>query len=119
MRSKLTCLPVLLLTLIDADNEAARWLSELESAKRPYALIFVGSQDSHPTHQTYDHVDPPYEMDEPYPTLHTDLKRDLEAHRRHVESRQSNGTDNPQSSLALFEKYQFLTPGMNISCLDV
>lgn len=46
-----------------------------------------------------------YEMDEPFPSMmHTDLKRDLSAHAR-----------NASSNLPLFEKYQFLSPGMSES----
>lgn len=42
-------------------------------------------------------------MDEPYPSaMHMDLKRDLSA-------RAKDATDN---NLGLFEKYQFLTPGI-------
>ncbi|KAI4737584.1 BIG1-domain-containing protein [Aureobasidium sp. EXF-12298] len=49
-----------------------------------------------------------YEMDEPYPSnMHIDLKRDLNSH----VSRASN-VSNPQVNLPLFEKYQFLSPGI-------
>ena len=49
-----------------------------------------------------------YEMDEPYPSaLHTDLKRDLNAHKRQSDNNEM------QAGLPLFEKYQFVTPGMS------
>lgn len=50
-------------------------------------------------------------MDEPYPSaLHQDLKRQLNL-RADSDDDKSN-TTNPQSNLPLFEKYQFLTPGL-------
>ncbi|KAK5721443.1 hypothetical protein LTR17_014563 [Elasticomyces elasticus] len=54
--------------------------------------------------------DLPYEMDEPYPTLHTDLKRDTRTY--HVQRASNSTTSNPQSGLPLFEKYQFLSPAL-------
>lgn len=58
-----------------------------------------------------------YEMDDPYPSgLHTDLKRDLTMQRR-----QSEGNQDMQAGLPLFEKYQFLSPalfmGLGVSLL--
>ena len=52
-----------------------------------------------------------YEMDDPYPSssLHTDLKRDVELHRRQSDE------ENAQAGLPLFEKYQFLSPRTHTS----
>lgn len=48
-----------------------------------------------------------YEMDEPYPSaLHQDLKRDI----KFEPLKNSNNT--MQDGLPLFEKYQFLSPGI-------
>ncbi|UJO16065.1 uncharacterized protein CLAFUR5_04741 [Fulvia fulva] len=52
-----------------------------------------------------------YEMDEPpfHENMHTDLKRDIEHGARR---RQTNEQDDFQKDLPLFEKYQFLSPGI-------
>ncbi|KXS95038.1 hypothetical protein AC578_140 [Pseudocercospora eumusae] len=47
--------------------------------------------------------EPPFERN-----MHTDLKRDLETGFK----RQAKKSDNPQDELPLFEKYQFLSPGI-------
>ena len=67
-------------------------------AKNPSVLIYLTTPPSeHPAEAENSHL---YEMDDPYPSaLHTDLKRDLR--------RQSDSGNN----LAIFETYQFLTPG--------
>lgn len=69
--------------------------------KAPYVVIFTTAPETK-------HEPPAYEMDEQYTELHTDLKR-------HIETRQvkrQNGTDDAQAGLPLFERYQFLSPGM-------
>lgn len=86
--------------LLQADSYLNSLLATLDS----YTVIYA----------TLDNLSPPqsqhpeqYEMDEPYPSnMHTDLKRDLNAHI----VRASNAS-NPQADLPLFEKYQFLSPG--------
>src|SRR3954470_9006259 len=66
-----------------------------------YTIIYTTSP---PSKQPSGREPPPYEMDDPFEgVLHTDLKRDLSAHGK-------NRTQN--SNLPLFEKYQFLSPGM-------
>ncbi|KAK0937593.1 hypothetical protein LTR29_010815 [Friedmanniomyces endolithicus] len=75
----------------------------------PYLFIFAGEAARADNATVEDHRDLPYEMDEPYPTLHTDLKRDTRTY--HV--RQANSSaENPQSHLPLFEKYKFLSPAL-------
>ncbi|KAM0721662.1 hypothetical protein Q7P37_002587 [Cladosporium fusiforme] len=58
--------------------------------------------------ETFDHAEHPYEMDEPYPSaLHQDLKRDI----KYSPQKGGNSTST-QDGLPLFEKYQFLSPGI-------
>lgn len=54
-------------------------------------------------------------MDEPpfQESMHTDLKRDVQQGTRR--RRQAKNADNFQDGLPLFEKYQFLSPGMCIA----
>ncbi|CAD0010533.1 unnamed protein product [Aureobasidium pullulans] len=87
--------------LLQADSYLNSLLESLESYTVLYAPLSNLSppQSQHPEQ---------YEMDEPYPSnMHTDLKRDLNSH----VSRASNAS-NPQDGLPLFEKYQFLSPGI-------
>ncbi|THV79786.1 BIG1-domain-containing protein [Aureobasidium pullulans] len=87
--------------LLQADSYLNSLLVTLESYTVLYAPLSNLSppQSQHPEQ---------YEMDEPYPSnMHTDLKRDLNSH----VSRASNAS-NPQDGLPLFEKYQFLSPGI-------
>jgi len=94
----------------DPDNYIDDRLSRLEKQKQPYVLIYTSRASAHASH-----VDPPYEMDEPYPSaLHTDLKRDVESRKRNMQRRQANGIDNSKSNLPLFERYQYLTPGKTV-----
>ncbi|KAK3114720.1 hypothetical protein LTR53_006674 [Teratosphaeriaceae sp. CCFEE 6253] len=91
--------------IVDSDITIDRLLRELEGDGSSWVLILAGTS---PLAREKTAEDPPYEMDEPYLSpLHTDLKRDT---RLRMAARKSNGTDNSQSSLPLFEKYQFLTP---------
>lgn len=73
----------------------------------PSVFIYITTPPSQQVQEVQDgHL---YEMDEPYPSaLHTDLKRDLNAHKRQSDS------DDMQAGLPLFEKYQFITPGTSI-----
>ncbi|KAK6007037.1 hypothetical protein QM012_006045 [Aureobasidium pullulans] len=87
--------------LLQADSYLNSLLATLDSYTVLYAALnnIVPPQIQHPEQ---------YEMDEPYPSnMHTDLKRDLNSHI----ARASNAS-NPQADLALFEKYQFLSPGI-------
>ncbi|THY78449.1 BIG1-domain-containing protein [Aureobasidium pullulans] len=87
--------------LLQADSYLNSLLESLDSYTVLYAPLSSLSppQSQHPEQ---------YEMDEPYPSnMHTDLKRDLNSH----VSRASNAS-NPQDGLPLFEKYQFLSPGI-------
>ena len=96
-----------------SDNYIDDRLTRLEKQRQPYVLIYTSGANDLATH-----VDPPYEMDEPYPSaLHTDLKRDVESRKRNIQRRQANGIDNSQSNLPLFERYQYLTPGKLTSSL--
>lgn len=52
-----------------------------------------------------------YDAEEPFPSaLHTDLKRDLHSHARRAGNRTTTST------VPLFEKYNFLSPGEFYSC---
>ncbi|KAG9552728.1 BIG1-domain-containing protein, partial [Aureobasidium melanogenum] len=88
--------------LLQADSYLNSLLATLDSYTVLYAPLpnlFPPFKPQHPEQ---------YEMDEPYPSnMHTDLKRDLNAHI----VRASNAS-NPQADLPLFEKYQFLSPGI-------
>ncbi|KAH0006434.1 BIG1-domain-containing protein, partial [Aureobasidium melanogenum] len=88
--------------LLQADSYLNSLLATLDSYTVLYATLpnlFPPFKPQHPEQ---------YEMDEPYPSnMHTDLKRDLNAHI----VRASNAS-NPQADLPLFEKYQFLSPGI-------
>ncbi|TKA74396.1 hypothetical protein B0A55_04521 [Friedmanniomyces simplex] len=93
------------------DDQIDRLLAELEGdANEPYLFIYAGNAAADPANTSVEgHRDLPYEMDEPYPSLHTDLKRDTRTY--HI--RQSNSSaENPQSHLPLFEKYKFLSPAL-------
>ncbi|KAK0315806.1 hypothetical protein LTR01_001106 [Friedmanniomyces endolithicus] len=93
-----------------ADDYIGALLAELDDLSvEPYLFIFAGEAAHAGNATVEDHRDLPYEMDEPYPTLHTDLKRDTRTY--HV--RQANSSaENPQSHLPLFEKYKFLSPAL-------
>lgn len=72
-----------------------------------YIIFYTSTPPSAKAHPAPEHELHLYEMDESFPSaLHIDLKRDVEAH-------QSNSTVN--STLPLFEKYQYFTPGMSLS----
>ncbi|KAI5199318.1 hypothetical protein AUEXF2481DRAFT_39517 [Aureobasidium subglaciale EXF-2481] len=87
--------------LLQADSYINSLLATIDSYTVLYSTL---SNLSPPSSQHPDQ----YEMDEPYPSnMHTDLKRDLNSY----VSRASNNT-NPQANLPLFEKYQFLSPGI-------
>ncbi|KAK0947444.1 hypothetical protein LTR48_005315 [Friedmanniomyces endolithicus] len=92
------------------DDYIGALLAEMEDLSiEPYLFIFAGEAAKSGNGSVEDHRDLPYEMDEPYPTLHTDLKRDTRTY--HV--RQANSSaENPQSHLPLFEKYKFLSPAL-------
>ncbi|KAK0957717.1 hypothetical protein LTR91_021702 [Friedmanniomyces endolithicus] len=91
------------------DDYIGALLAEMEDLLiEPYLFIFAGEAAKSDNWSVEDHRDLPYEMDEPYPTLHTDLKRDTRTY--HV--RQANSSaENPQRHLPLFEKYKVLSPG--------
>ncbi|KAK3629444.1 hypothetical protein LTR56_016515 [Elasticomyces elasticus] len=90
-----------------ADDHLDQLLSGLEvETKESYIFIYTGAATAR---SSTEEMDLPYEMDEPYPTLHTDLKRDTRTY--HVRASNSSA-ENPQSGLPLFEKYQFLSPAL-------
>ncbi|KAI7547742.1 hypothetical protein KC331_g4827 [Hortaea werneckii] len=105
--------------LKDTDEYISTRLSKLDKAGKSYTLIYT-SRSAGSSSPTTEHVDLPYEMDDPYPSaLHTDLKRDLDHHRKQAHSAREKGsdnkhnnTDNTQTDFGLFEKYQFLTPAL-------
>ncbi|KAK0895797.1 hypothetical protein LTS16_019038 [Friedmanniomyces endolithicus] len=92
------------------DDYIGALLAEMEDLLiEPYLFIFAGEAAKSDNWSVEDHRDLPYEMDEPYPTLHTDLKRDTRTY--HV--RQANSSaENPQRHLPLFEKYKVLSPAL-------
>ncbi|KAI7150157.1 hypothetical protein KC324_g15563, partial [Hortaea werneckii] len=105
--------------LKETDEYISTRLSKLDKAGKSYTLIYT-SRPAGSGSPTTEHVDLPYEMDDPYPSaLHTDLKRDLDHHRKQAHSAREKGgdnkhnnTDNTQTDFGLFEKYQFLTPAL-------
>jgi hypothetical protein len=84
------------------DNDAFLHAVISELGGREYSVIFTTTppEDSTPI------VPEPYEMEESYNSLHTDLKRDVDSHASR------NGTNLP-----LFDSYQFLSPGKTLSHL--
>jgi len=110
--------------LKETDDYISTRLSKLDKAGKSYTLIYTSRPAS--GSPTTEHVDLPYEMDDPYPSaLHTDLKRDLDHHRKQALSAREKGgdnkhnkdskhknQDNTQTDFGLFEKYQFLTPAL-------
>lgn len=79
-------------------------VSSLDNSK--YAVIYTTTPRTGEAEDVL-HEQYRYEMDDLFPSsVHTELRRDVEAHA-------SNGT----SDLPLFEKYQFLSPGVfSIHC---
>merc|ERR1712072_396816 len=104
--------------LKETDEYISARLSKLDKAGKSYTLIYTSRPAS--GSPTTEHVDLPYEMDDPYPSaLHTDLKRDLAHHRKQALSAREKGGDNKHKNqdntltdFGLFEKYQFLTPAL-------
>ncbi|GAB7359210.1 hypothetical protein MBLNU230_g5869t1 [Neophaeotheca triangularis] len=95
--------------LVANDAALEKQLSQLPS-NAAYVLIYTTTTTT--TNLPQDLPEYQYEMDEPYPSaLHQDLKRQLH-HRADSSDDKDNSTTNPQSNLPLFEKYQFLTPGL-------
>lgn len=93
---------------LDADIDAH--LHSILSNHTAHTIIFVGV----PASGESSNLD--YESENTPPghsSMHTDLKRDVDHGFKRAE--QSNST-NPQEKLALFEKYQFLSPGEFPKC---
>lgn len=68
-----------------------------------YTIIYTTSPSLEVAEANPAHNQKLYEMDDPYPSsVHMDLKRDVESHAQDAQL---------DSSLPLFEKYQFLSPG--------
>lgn len=89
-------------------------VSSVLDKKMPSVLIYITTPPSADSQEMQDnHL---YEMDDPYPSgLHTDLKRDL----HELNKRQSDDDIDFQGDLGLFEKYQFFTPGMSRTMVEV
>ncbi|GAB7349649.1 hypothetical protein MBLNU459_g0325t1 [Dothideomycetes sp. NU459] len=98
-----------------ADRAAAlsksdSFLNEILSSLESYTVLYTTTPPSADQYRQAQHQDKYYEMDDPFPSaMHTDLKRDLNAH---AKGSNSTNSTNPQSSLPLFEKYQFLSSGI-------
>lgn len=85
------------------DDSLAPTVDTMLSGQQQAVFMFVTTPPTHKAVQQGDQHH--YEMDDPYPSsMHTDLKRD-------VYPRQDADNGDMQAGLALFEKYQFLTPG--------
>ena len=90
--------------LKDTDSALAPTIQTVLSAEQDAVLMYITTPPMQKTQHQGDQHD--YEMDDPYPSsMHTDLKRD-------VYPRQDSSSGEMQAGLPLFEKYQFLTPGM-------
>lgn len=88
---------------LDADLDAH--LHSILSNHTAHTIIFIGV----PASGESSNLDYENENTPPgHSSMHTDLKRDVDHGFKRAE--QSNST-NPQEKLALFEKYQFLSPG--------
>ncbi|KAF2166452.1 hypothetical protein M409DRAFT_23092 [Zasmidium cellare ATCC 36951] len=94
----------------DTDASIENTLSERLSNHTSHVIIYVSVPFAHETSEDVKQQQD-YRMDEPpfHEVMHTDLKRDLE---RGLRRRQDSGNDDFQRDLPLFEKYQFLTPGI-------
>ncbi|KAK4500195.1 hypothetical protein PRZ48_008381 [Zasmidium cellare] len=94
----------------DTDSSIENTLSERLSNHTSHVIVYVSVPFSHEASEDVKQ-EQDYKMDEPpfHEVMHTDLKRDLE---RGLRRRQETGGDDFQRDLPLFEKYQFLTPGI-------
>ncbi|WPH03065.1 Hypothetical protein R9X50_00593900 [Acrodontium crateriforme] len=95
----------------NTDEELDLNIQKIEAQGRPFLIVYTS-----PHHLIDEKLrePPPYAMDEPALSMpHSDLKRDEELYKRLIEERASNNaSDNAQAGLPLFEKYQFLSPGI-------
>lgn len=97
-------------SLKQLDSDLDAHLHSILSNHTAHTIIFIGV----PASGESSNVD--YESENTPPghsSMHTDLKRDVDHGFKRAE--QSNST-NPQEKLALFEKYQFLSPGEFLKC---
>jgi len=89
------------LKLAEHDSFLHAVISELGGDKYTVVYTTTPPTPQHIAASQYP-IPPTYEMDDPYASvLHMDLKRDVDSHAN------SNG-----SNLALFDKYQYLSPGL-------
>nr|POE82777.1 hypothetical protein CFP56_68181 [Quercus suber] len=87
--------------LLSQDSRVDTYISNATAHHVPYVVIYTSAPTMMDELATY-------EMDEPFPELHAGLKR-------HVEPsyvKRANTTDDVQAGLPLFERYQFLSPGI-------
>lgn len=92
-------------TIQNTDTVVAPTVHTVLSAEQDAVLMYITTSPVPKVQNQGD--DHHYEMDDPYPSsMHTDLKRD-------VYPRQDSESGDMQAGLPLFEKYQFLTPGMS------
>lgn len=97
-------------SLKQLDSDLDAHLHSILSNHTAHTIIFIGV----PASGESSNLD--YESENTPPghnSMHTDLKRDVDHGFKRAE--QSNST-NPQEKLALFEKYQFLSPGEFLKC---
>ena len=86
--------------LTSADSFLSSVISEIEP--QDFTVIYLTTPPSKPL-QVPQHPVHVYEMDDPYPSgLHTELRRDFSSH----------AANKTQADLPLFEKYQYLSPGL-------
>ena len=90
------------LTQLDADVDSQ--LHSLLANHTSHTIVYIGvpaSSDSSNLDYESENTPPGHS------SMHTDLKRDVQ----HGFERRAQNSTNPQDKLALFEKYQFLSPG--------
>ncbi|EMF09948.1 BIG1-domain-containing protein [Sphaerulina musiva SO2202] len=100
-------------SLKQLDSDLDAHLHSILSNHTAHTIIFIGV----PASGESSNLD--YESENTPPghnSMHTDLKRDVDHGFKRAE--QSNST-NPQEKLALFEKYQFLSPGIFMGLVTV
>lgn len=98
--------------LSHADSTLDVQLESVLANHTSHVIIYVSTPASEGERAHYEMDEPPY-----HAIMHTDLKRDVGAEDVGVAKSRPSKEANPQDGLPLFEKYQFLSPGMFARCL--
>ena len=99
---------VRLAMLGQADSTLDVQLNSVLTNHTSHVIIYVSTPASDVERAHYEMDEPPY-----HAIMHTDLKRDVGEEGIEAAKPRQTRAANPQDGLALFEKYQFLSPGMS------